>query len=105
MTDDIRVSSLPAVALFFETGVTKIRESEVVVSGPRQASTLIFNFWVFNSEFFARHSCLSCTPILLFNDIHKNLVLPEVSLTPHLYAERENRNPQLLTALWISHNT
>ncbi|WP_293271442.1 hypothetical protein [Microcoleus sp. PH2017_02_FOX_O_A] len=58
MTDDIRVWSLPAVALFFETGVTQIRESEVIVSGSRQESTLIFNLWVFNSEFFDRHSCL-----------------------------------------------
>ncbi|TAE97909.1 MAG: hypothetical protein EAZ79_09390 [Oscillatoriales cyanobacterium] len=33
MTDDIRIWSLPAVALFFETNVTIIRESEVFVSG------------------------------------------------------------------------
>ena len=52
MTEEIRVGSLPTVPLFWENGSTIIRGYEVVVSVPRQASTLIFGVWVFNSEFF-----------------------------------------------------
>jgi hypothetical protein len=52
MTDDIRLESLLTVSLFFEAGLTIIREFELFVSGLRQASTLIFHVWVFNSEFF-----------------------------------------------------
>jgi hypothetical protein len=52
MTDDIRVGLLPRVPLFWENSITIIRGYEVVVSGSRQASTLIFDVWVFNSEFF-----------------------------------------------------
>ena len=32
ITDHIRVGSLPTVVLFFETGLTIIRESEIVMS-------------------------------------------------------------------------
>ena len=65
-----------------------MRQFEISLSLPKQELTLIFDIWVFNSEFFTSHSCLSCTPILLFND---KLVLPEVSLTLHLYAKKETQ--------------
>jgi hypothetical protein len=52
MTDEIRVWSLPTVPFFLENGITIIRGYEFVVSVPRQASTLIFDVWVFYSEFF-----------------------------------------------------
>jgi hypothetical protein len=72
MTYEIRVGSLPTVPLFWENGITIIRGYEVVVSVPRQPPTWIFDVWVFNSEFFVSHSYLSCTPILLLNDIQIN---------------------------------
>jgi len=52
MTYEIRLGSLPTVPLFGENGITIIRGYEVVVAVPRQAPTLIFDVWVFNSEFF-----------------------------------------------------
>jgi hypothetical protein len=52
MTYEIRLGSLPTGSLFWENGITIIREYEVVVSVPRQAPTWIFDVWVFNSEFF-----------------------------------------------------
>ena len=79
-----------------------MRQSEISLSLPKQELTLIFDIWVFNSELFTNHSSLSCTPILLFID---KLVLPEVSLTLHIYARKGNRNPALITAVWISDNT
>jgi len=52
MTDDYPGLEFAYSCIFFETGITIISESESVVSRPKQASTFIFEVWVFTSEFF-----------------------------------------------------